>query len=217
MRSSNPVLKDTTFDAQEYLTGVRSAAKMTMAGTLNKCLAMFVIVVASALGSAYLVANNPGLLFPLAIGAAISGFGLALLISFKQHLAPTLAPVYAVVEGLFVGAISLVFEIKYPGIVLNAALGTFGTMGAVLVLYRAGVLRATPMFVKAVVFATFGVCGIYLFNLLLMAFGLRFDPIYQSGAIGIGFSVVVCIIAAMNFVLDFDTIDKGVAQGAPKY
>lgn len=216
MRSSNPVLKDSTFDSHAYLTGQAPVARMTLSGTLNKCLLLFAILMATAIGSFVFIAANPGLLYPVALGGAIVGFVLALIITFKQNLAPALAPAYAGVQGLAVGAISLAFEARYPGVVLNAVLGTFGTMGAVLVLYRAGVLRATPMFVKTVVFATLGIVGIYVLNLVLRLFGLQFDPIYQSGPIGIGFSVVVCIVAALNFVLDFDTIDKGVAKGAPK-
>ncbi|CAN5556310.1 Bax inhibitor-1/YccA family protein [soil metagenome] len=216
IRSSNPVLKDSKFDAHAYLTGQPAVARMTLSGTLNKCLLLFAILLATSVGSAVLVLGNPGLLFPLVLGGALGGFALALLISIKQELAPVLAPVYAAVEGLAVGAISLLFESRYPGVVLNAVLGTFGTMGAVLLLYRAGILRATPMFVKTIVFATFGICGIYILNLVLRLFGLQFDPIYQSGPIGIGFSVIVCIVAALNFVLDFDTIDRGVKNGAPK-
>ena len=112
---ANPTLSEKSFikAAQE---GIGQGA-MTVKGTVNKIILLGALVIASAAGSWFVFASNPTLIMPLAIGGAIVGFVIALILAFKQQLAPTLAPIYAVVEGIFVGAITLVFESMYPSIV----------------------------------------------------------------------------------------------------
>jgi uncharacterized YccA/Bax inhibitor family protein len=159
----------------------------------------------------------PGLM-PYVWGGAIGGFVLALITVFKKTWAPVTAPLYALVEGLFLGAVSAVFEAQFPGIVLQAVGLTFGTLASLLLAYKSGLIRATENFKLGVVAATGGIALLYLVNIgmRLMGFeGMGF--IHDSGWLGIAFSAFVVVIAALNLVLDFDFIESGVEAGAPKY
>ena len=156
-------------------------------------------------------------LYPFMIGGAIGGLVLALITVFKKEWAGITAPLYAVVEGLFIGAASAIFEARFPGIVLQAVGLTFGTMAALLLAYRSGLIKVTEKFKLGVVAATGGVCLLYLANFALSFFGHSMGFINGSSGIGIGFSVIVVVIAALNLVLDFDLIESGVKAGAPKY
>ncbi|MDF7816082.1 Bax inhibitor-1/YccA family protein [Runella sp. MFBS21] len=212
---ANPTLSEKSFikAAQE---GVGQSA-MTVQGTVNKIIIMGALVIASAAASWFLLVANPGLIMPLAIGGSIAGLVVALILAFKQHLAPTLAPLYAVVEGVFVGAITLVFESMYPGIGMSAALLTFAILAGMVGLYKAGVIRATPTFKRVIFAATAGVAIFYLVAMVLRMFSIDVPLIYDSGWFGIGFSLFVVGLAAFNLVIDLDTIEQGAAYGAPKY
>jgi uncharacterized YccA/Bax inhibitor family protein len=216
-RSSNPVLKESTFDGYAYITGQPAAAKMTVSGTINKALILFAILVACAVTGGFLTVTTPSLALPIIIVGALSGLVIAITLTFKRELAPTLAPVYAVAQGLAVGAISVFYEAMYRGIIIQAVAGTFGILGLMLVLYRTGVLRATPIFVKTVVFATLGIACMYLVSFVMMMFGGKMPLLHDATPVGIVISVVICIVAALNFILDFDLIEKGSEAGAPKY
>jgi uncharacterized YccA/Bax inhibitor family protein len=122
-----------------------------------------------------------------------------------------------VLEGLALGGISVVFEATYPGIVNQAVFLTFGTLGALLIAYRAGVIRATDNFKRGVVAATGGIALLYFLSFILGFFGVSVPLIHSNGTFGILFSLFVVVIAALNLVLDFDLIEKGAARGAPKY
>ncbi|MMZ64024.1 Bax inhibitor 1 like protein [compost metagenome] len=155
---------------------------------------------------------------PMAIGGALVGLILALIVSFAPKAAPFLVPVYAVAEGMFLGAISAQFEQKIvPGITLNAILLTMGVFFALLIAYKTRLIKATENFKLGVVAATGGIALVYLINFILGFFGMQVPFLHESSWIGIGISVVIVIIAALNLVLDFDFIENGAAQGAPKY
>jgi uncharacterized YccA/Bax inhibitor family protein len=154
---------------------------------------------------------------PWVFGGLIVGAISALVICFKQTWAPTLAPVYALAEGLFLGGVSASFEAQYPGIVIQAVAGTFGTMAALLLAYQSGLIRATENFKLGIVAATGGICFVYLISMIGSLFGFPIPFIHSAGPIGIGFSVVVVVIAALNLVLDFDFIENAAERGAPKY
>jgi len=158
-----------------------------------------------------------GAVAPWMWGGLIGGLVMALVISFKPTTAPFLAPVYALLEGLFLGAISAAFEVAYPGIVMQAVALTFGTLGTLLFAYRTGVIRATENFKLGVTAATGGIFLVYMASWIMGFFGVSMPFIHESGLIGIGFSVFVVIIAALNLVLDFDFIENGVERGAPKF
>ncbi|MCY7312389.1 MAG: Bax inhibitor-1/YccA family protein, partial [Pseudoxanthomonas sp.] len=147
----------------------------------------------------------------------IGGMVLALVTIFKQTWAPVTAPMYALVEGFFLGAISAMYSHLYEGIVLQAVMLTIGTLFAMLFAYRTGLIKVTEKFKMGVVAATGGIFLVYLATIVLGLFGISVPFIHESGLVGIGFSLFVIVIAAMNLVLDFDFIEKGAEQGAPKY
>jgi len=210
-RSGNPALKADTF------TGERAfgAGAMTLEGAVNRTGIALVILIAAAA----LQWNGVfGAAMPLVtLVGVIGGFVVALVTAFKRVWAPTTTPLYAALEGLALGGISLVFEARYPGIVMNAVGLTFGTLAALLLAYRAGLVRATEKFKLGVFAATGGIALLYLVSMVMGFFGASIPFIHGSGPIGIGFSLVVVVIAALNLVLDFDFIERGAAAGAPKY
>jgi uncharacterized YccA/Bax inhibitor family protein len=151
------------------------------------------------------------------LGGAIGGFIVALVTVFKKQWAGVTAPLYALLEGLVLGGISSLLEARYPGIVIQAVGLTFGTLFGLLFAYRSGLIKATENFKLGVVAATGGIALVYLATMLLGFFNISMPYIHESGLIGIGFSLFVVVIAALNLVLDFDFIENGAAQGAPKY
>jgi len=156
--------------------------------------------------------------FPWMIGGAIGGLIFGLITAFKPTAAPYTAPVYAALEGLFLGGISALFELMYPGIVVQAVALTFGTLGALLLAYTSGLIKPTENFKLGITAATGAIFLVYMVSMVMNMFGSGgIGFIHDSGPIGIGFSVVVVIIAALNLVLDFDFIESGAKRGAPKY
>ena len=222
MRSGNPVLSDSTFldlSSGRVVTGGANA--MTLNGTVNKTgfLLLLSVLTAAYAWSKTFVA--PGEIAPGAniflIGGALGGFVLALVTTFKKEWSPVTAPLYALLEGFFLGTVSAVYDARFQGIVLQAVLLTFGTLFALLFAYRSGLIRATENFKLGVVAATGGIMLIYLATITLGFFGIHIPYIHESGIIGIGFSLFVVVVAALNLVLDFDFIESGVEAGAPKY
>lgn len=142
---------------------------------------------------------------------------MALVTVFKKTWSPVTAPVYALLEGLFIGGFSAMLELQFPGIAMQAAGLTFGTLFCLLLAYKFGMIRVSENFKLGVFAATGGIMLVYLVSMVLGFFGTTIPYIHGSGAIGIGFSLLVVGIAAMNLVLDFDFIETGVQRGAPKY
>lgn len=213
MRSGNPALTASTFGG-----GVRAYGNqaMTLQGTVNKTGISLLILLATAA----LTWNGlfpPQVLMPVAIAAFIGGFVVAMVTVFKKTAAPITTPIYAALEGIVLGLISMIFEQRFPGIVINAVALTMGTLAALLLAYRSGLIRATENFKLGIFAATGAIALLYLVSMGMSLFGARIPYIHDSGAIGIGFSVFVVTIAALNLVLDFDFIERGAEQGAPKY
>ncbi|MFB5675046.1 Bax inhibitor-1/YccA family protein [Paenibacillus terreus] len=210
-RSGNPTLSDNTFDRFDS-----AHDPMTIGGTVNKAFMTLALLIAAAIVSwtMYFNGYNVG---GLAIGGAVAGFILALIISFKPTAAPYLVPVYAVAEGLFLGALSATYETLYYGITMQAALITISVFIALLIAYKTRVIRATENFKLGIFAATAGIAIVYLLSFILGLFGITVPYLHDNSLIGIGISVVIVIIAALNFVLDFDFIENGAQQGAPKY
>jgi len=145
------------------------------------------------------------------------GLGVAILTVFKHHLAKYTVPAYALLQGLALGGISKFFESMYPGIVNQAVMLTFGTLGALLLAYSSGLIKATENFKLGVVAATGGIAFVYLISWVLGMFGVGVPIIHGNSNMSILFSIGVVIIAALNLVLDFDFIEEGAEKGAPKY
>jgi len=222
MRSGNPALKDSTFlDLASGAVVTRHDGVMTLGGTVNKTGLLLLLAVLTAAFAWSQTLTPAGEIAPAASlylwGGAIGGLVLALVTVFKKTWAPVTAPMYAIVEGFFLGAISAIYNAQFEGIVMQAVLLTFGTLFALLFAYRSGLIRATENFKLGVVAATGGVALVYLATIVLRMFGTDIPMIHESGIVGIGFSLVVVVIAALNLVLDFDFIESGVDAGAPKY
>ena len=222
LRSGNPALKDTTFlDASSGSVVARGGDAMTLNGTVHKTgLLLFLAVLTAAfawnsvqIGPAGVSANFSLYLW----GGMIGGFAFALATIFKPTWAPVTAPLYALFEGLFLGAVSAMYDARFNGIVLQAVMLTGGTLFALLMAYRSGLVRATENFKLGVTAATGGIALIYLATIVLGLFGIQVPYLHESGLIGIGFSLFVVVIAALNLVLDFDFIENGVEHGAPKH
>jgi uncharacterized YccA/Bax inhibitor family protein len=222
MRSGNPALKEDTFLDLGTGSVVRGGSQaMSLHGTVNKTGLLLLMTVLTAAFAWHNSFDANGQLLATGrmymLGGAIGGFVLAMVTIFKQTWAPVTAPLYALVEGLFLGAISAMYEARFDGIVLQAVILTFGTLFALLAAYRSGLIRATENFKLGVVAATGGIALVYLATIVLGFFGINIPYIHESGLIGIGFSLFVVVIAALNLVLDFDFIESGVDAGAPKY
>lgn len=221
MRSGNPALKDSTFlDLASGSLVQGQGSTMTLSGTVNKTgllLLLSVLTAAFAWSQIEFTAQGPVGAMPYLLGGALGGLVLALVTVFKKEWSPVTAPLYAIVEGFFLGAISAMYNHLYEGIVMQAVLLTFGTLFALLFAYRSGLIRATENFKLGVVAATGGIFLVYLASMVLGFFDIRIPMIHESGIVGIGFSLFVVVIAALNLVLDFDFIESGVEHGAPRY
>ena len=218
MRTANPALNSKTFDT----FGITYAADdvMSIQGTVNKAaLLLFLVLIAAAwTWSLYYTSDTPDAVMPWMIGGAIGGFIVAIVTVFKKNWAGMTAPIYCLLEGLFLGGISSILEAQFHGIVIQAVGLTFGTLLCLLVAYKTGAIRATENFKLGVVAATGGIMVVYLITFLLGLFGVhQVSFIHGSGLIGIGFSLFVIVIAALNLVLDFDFIESGARSRAPKY
>lgn len=216
-RTANPALNSKTFTKYEK-TAIGDRV-MTINGTVNKTgIMLFLLVVtASWTWNKFFETGDTGAIMPWMIGGAIGGLIVAMITVFKQEWSPVTAPVYALLEGLFLGGLSATLESYYPGIVMQAVGLTFGTLFALLLAYRSGLIKVTENFKLGVVAATGGIFVIYFLSFMLGMFGVNMPYIHESGLFGIGFSLFVIVIAALNLVLDFDFIEKGAESGAPKY
>lgn len=217
MRSGNPALRENMFQ-NERQKSLTSSDKMTIAGTTNKTAILLVITFLSAGYIWNYIQQNPtAMSSAYLIGSAIVAFALSLVIIFKKTTAPYLAPVYCVVEGLFLGSISLFMEQMYPGIVMQAILATFGVLAGLLLAYKTQLIKVTENFKLGVFAATAGIAFIYVVSFIASFFGVQVPMLHESSPMGIGISVVIVIVAALNLVLDFDFIENGEKMGAPKY
>jgi uncharacterized YccA/Bax inhibitor family protein len=214
MRTSNPTLSASTLQS---VRGVAGAEAMTIQGAINKTAILLGLLLVAAAWT-WSSARGTGVgASPWIMGGAIGGFIVAMVTIFKKEWAGITAPLYAILEGLFLGGISVVFEAQYPGIVIQAVFLTSATLLTLLFAYRSGVIRVTDKFRLGVVAATGGIAIVYFVSIILGFFKVHVPLIYSNGIFGIGFSVFVVIIAALNLVLDFDLIESAASQGAPKY
>ena len=210
MRTSNPALNPNIF----MKLNVATDTSMTVKGTVNKIGMLLLIVTLSASFIWGQTSKDIMWLIPV---SAIAGLILALITIFKPVWSPFTAPVYSICEGLLLGAITFPIERIYPGIAVQAICLTFGTLFTLLLAYQSGWIKATEKFKMGIFAATGGICVLYLVNMVLGFFHMQIPFLHQGGAIGIGISLVIVVIAALNLILDFDFIEQGAASGAPKY
>lgn len=212
MRTSNPMLKDKAFSAS--LDGVDT---LTLQGTVNKTVTLLALVVIGAAWSWNLFYNQgSAAVQPWMMTGVIGGLMVALVTIFKPAWSPATAPAYAVLEGLALGGVSALFEVRFPGIVIQAVGLTFGVLFCLLMAYRTGLIRASQNFRLGVTAATGAIALMYLAGFIGSFFGWDIPYIHESGMIGIGFSLFVVAVASLNLVLDFDFIERGEGV-APKY
>ena len=216
MRTANPTLNAKTFDVARPLV---AGEAMTIQGTVNKTGLLLILTVLPAawVWNQFFATRDPAVAAPWILIGALGGFIVALVTIFKKDWAMVTAPVYAVLEGLFLGGISAFYELRFQGIVIQAVGLTFGTLAALLMAYKSGAIKATENFKLGVAAATGGIAIVYLISIGMGFFGLRMPYLHDAGPIGIGISVFIVVIAALNLVLDFDFIEQGAEQGAPKY
>jgi uncharacterized YccA/Bax inhibitor family protein len=222
MKTSNPALGTDTFrnlSGSRYGGAIDATARMTLSGTVNKTGILLLCAFATAAWTWRLFVQSGDFttVTPLLLVGGIGGFICAMVTIFKKEWSPVTAPIYALLEGLLLGGLSALFNVRYPGIAIQAVSLTFGTLFVLLLAYSSGLIKVTQKFRLGIVAATGGVMVFYLLQMLLGLFGFRFLAVNGSGPIGIAFSLFVVAIAALNLVLDFDFIEQGVNFGAPKY
>lgn len=218
-KSSNPFLKEeaiTKATREQSLdagyTERAETAPMTVSGAVNKSLIMGALLLLTSLYSF----ANPSPLFMW--GGAIGGLILVLVMSWKKHLSPTLAPVYALLEGLFVGSVTAIYAAGFgAGIVFQAILLTISLLFMMLFAYKAGLIKVTQKLRTGIMMATGGIMMVYLLSIGLSFFGMNLPFLHEGGMIGIGISVFIIGIATMNLLLDFDSFEQAAAMRAPKY
>ena len=209
-RTGNPVLTSNAFNIQSDYTD-----KMTIGGTVNKTFLSLLILV----GSAYYSWTNIGIANILVLPSIVISFIVAIITIRNKHWSPTTVPIYAVLQGIFLGVISNVFNSMYEGIVITAVSYTLCILFALLSIYRLGLIKATENFKLGIAAATGGIALLYIINFVMSFFGsgIPLMDINNASMMSIGFSVFVIIIAALSLVVDFDFIEEGAEKGAPKY
>lgn len=217
MESSNPTLNERTFGASRVGFGMPA---MTVQGTVNKTFILLAILVAGAIWT-WSKTSNPasaGFLGITFIASMIGGLVLAVATSFKPKWSAVTAPLYAACEGLLLGILSAYFEMRYPGIVIQAVGLTFAVTLAMLMGYKAGWLQATPGLRKGLMVAMGGLMLFYVVVWIASMFGIH-PPgfINGGGPLGIAFSLFVVGIASMSLILDFDFIESASREGLDKY
>jgi uncharacterized YccA/Bax inhibitor family protein len=210
LRSGNPALQGDIFKKSAVMD---TSDVMTVSGAVNKSFFMLILLVFSA----SFVWSRPEAAAPFLFPSVILGFIVALVTIFKKEYSPITAPIYALIQGVVLGTVSSFFEMRYPGIVIQAVGLTISTLFCMLFAYKSGVIKVTEKFKLGVVAATGGIAVLYVVSIIMGFFGANIGFIHSSGPMGIGFSVFVVIIAALNLVMDFDLIEKGAQYHAPKY
>lgn len=188
---------------------------MTLSGTIARSATLLLLVILGTTFTWSQAATPVGQM--VTIGGAIGGFIVAMVTIFKKTWAPFTSPLYALLQGLFLGGVSAIYNAQFEGIVLQAVMLTFGTLAAMLFLYQTRIIRVTSTF-RAVVFgATAGILVMYLASFVMSFFGVSMTFLHDSSPMGIGISVVIVIVAALNLAMDFDLIEQGIAARAPRY
>ena len=218
MNSSNPVMNEKTFGGQYRRDLGINSTTMTVNGTINKAAILLLLLVAGAVYPWYAVKNNPEMpILAMVLVGGIGGFIFALITSFKPNFSPYTAPAYAILEGIFLGAISAMYDLQFKGIALQAMMLTVAVLFLMLFLYRMQIIKVTEKFKLVVVCATGAIMLLYLVSMVLGFFSISIPFMHGSGWISIGLSLVIVVVAALNLALDFDLIENGANSGAPKH
>jgi len=209
--SRNPVMKENAYMQASQENALTGGATMTVQGAINKSFILGLIMLATAA----VAFTMPSSL--LLWGGAIGGLVVVLIMSFRPALSPTLAPIYAGLEGLFVGAVSAIYASMFDGIIFQAVSLTFGVFFTMLFIFKSRIIKVDNKLRVGVMMATGAVALVYVVAIVMSMFGVTMPYLHQAGPIGIGISLVIIAIAAMNLLLDFDNFEKGEMYRAPKY
>jgi len=225
-RSTNPTLREDMFAGERSYAGGEA---MTIQGTVNKCFILLGLVMLSAFWvwgqvmpetpvAGYQLGQQTG--NPAAMGIAMAGgiigFIVAMVTIFKKDWAAVTVPIYALCEGAFLGGISAIFEMRYPGIVTQAVLLTFGVMFCMLAIYRSGFIQVDQKFIMGISSALGAIFLVYLVNIILGLFGRGIPLMYSSSPFGIGFSLIICGVASFSLLVDFHMIEQYSRMGLKK-
>jgi uncharacterized YccA/Bax inhibitor family protein len=214
-RRGNPALNP------EYFRSGMSAERMTLNGTIHKTLFLLGLIGVTGVMAYSISSQSPGMGMLMMLGGGIGGFILALVIIFTRPAQPqVLIGMYALLEGLFIGAFSFVIENNYlggnEGVVFQALIATAAVFVTMLTLYRFRVIRPTEKYILAVVSMAGAIMMVYMLNFVMSIFGTGIPFLHTSGYIGIGISLLFTGVAAMFLIIDFGMIENGVKFGAPK-
>ncbi len=220
-KSGNPTLTQKMFDKSMHIEA-NMQGTMSVRGTINKFGFLMLMIIAGAAYNWHMFEQGQtSTMNALMITGIIGGLITAITISFKPNWAGYLAPLYGLLEGLFIGGISAIFNAafatKYPGIVIQAVGLTFGVAIAMFLLYNFRIIKPTEKLKSVIIMSTVGIGVFYLLTMLLRVFGVNVSFMYDSSLLSIGISLFVVAIAALNLILDFDMIEQGAEQGAPKF
>ena len=211
-RFGNPLLGDKVLQ-QQSVAGTQGRA-MTLEGAINKTGILFLTLLIGASLTWYQPVGSANGWMMLGL---FGGLIAAIVTIFKKEWSPITAPIYAFLEGLFLGGISAIYAQAYGGIVFNAILLTLGVMGVMLFLYKSGIIQVNKRLVTGIVAATGGIAIIYFASFILGFFGINLSLIHGNGLFGIGFSLVVVGVAAFNLLLDFEFMTQGANHQLPDY
>jgi uncharacterized YccA/Bax inhibitor family protein len=216
-KSGNPALNEKAFNKSFSISDTET---MTVNGTLNKFGILALLTMATA-GLAWKMVASGVDVTTYMWASVFGGLGVALVMAFKMEWSAYLAPVYALIKGYALGAISAYYNFAFqkvaPDIITQAVALTFGVVIAMYFLYKFNVIKATPIFKKIIITATLGIAIFYLIAIGLHFAGIDIPFLHEGSTFGIVFSLVVVALAAMNLILDFDMIENGVRSGAPKF
>ena len=219
-KSKNPMFNDEkikkaiavspTGTSEERVVEADAAELMTVNGAVNKTLMLGLIML---IVTFYSYSNPISFFLPL---GALGGAAVFMLTSFKPHLAPVTAPIYAILQGLFVGTISVMYASAFEGIIFQALSLTIGTLLAMLMVYKSGLIKVTKSFRTGVTMAVGAIMIVYLISWIGSFVGFNVPFIHDSTPLGIGITVVIIGVAALNLLLDFDNFERGEQMGAQK-
>lgn len=214
---SNPMMSRLASRTSPQSAAMTRGDLMTKRGTAGKALALLgLCAFSAALSWQQVAAGHTEAMYPALAVGLIGGFIAALVVAFRPGTAPVLAPIYAVLEGLFLGTVSALIERAYPGIPQQAVVLTFSVALIVFLMYRSGVLVATPRFRRTLIAAALGIVAFYALQLGLSLLDLDLGFNVSNGPVAIAIHLVTAGVAALFLVLDFDAIDGAIKSGAPR-
>ncbi|MCQ2959230.1 MAG: Bax inhibitor-1/YccA family protein [Bacteroidales bacterium] len=212
-KTSNPAFSDKVFGNLSFSYG----NTMTIKGTANKALTLLAVIFVAAVATWRMAFAGNAMVMPLMIGGLIVGTIFSFITIFKPEKAKVTSIIYAICEGLVLGGVSAIYEMQLGGIVFNAVMLTIGVFFVMLYLYKQRIIQPTQKFTMGLCAAMGAIAIVYLIDIVMGFFGSSVGFLHSTGPLGIAISLIIVVVAALNFILDFKNVENGVAQGAPEY